>query len=415
MTKRKHARAARFAFTMVLGLGGVQVGCEGDPPPDNSPDMLTPATGDVASERELMIVATSVVNDPQRTTGMGPWTFGYLMTQMAPKGMDAADFTQHWLELWLVDQTINSFTASVRSRMREVLGAWPLRGDGKLDLSRAPFRLLAIVNRMDLRQQVADETNAGEGRFVFGLLNNAEAAPLTLIFEYRLPSKSIDDVHRWACRWHQLGSMALGPAYNTALQDLTDRFASRGALPEGTNGSALNQMRTNDIHMTRTTWELREFFLDQASGELHQRPLDRTPDQSFQGSTRLAEYINSNREAILADRHTVPPTFGGAPFQGVTAHIPFHAFEAGWRPPVEQNVEPTLRHRFSLNTCNGCHGGETRTFFTHLSYDHPIGSPARLSGFLTGISMIDPVSGTPRTFSELNQRSLHLRSLLSCK
>jgi hypothetical protein len=41
------------------------------------------------------------------------------------------------------------------------------------------------------------------------------------------------------------------------------------------------------------------------------------------------------------------------------------------------------RFNFSLNTCWGCHGGETQTGFTHVD---PVfyGTEATLSGFLTG-------------------------------
>jgi hypothetical protein len=43
----------------------------------------------------------------------------------------------------------------------------------------------------------------------------------------------------------------------------------------------------------------------------------------------------------------------------------------------------TTRHIFSRNACTGCHAGEVQTFFTHVD---PVffGSPATLSGFLTG-------------------------------
>lgn len=36
-----------------------------------------------------------------------------------------------------------------------------------------------------------------------------------------------------------------------------------------------------------------------------------------------------------------------------------------------------------MNTCSGCHGGETQTFFTHVD-PAGFGSEAGLSGFLTG-------------------------------
>jgi hypothetical protein len=45
------------------------------------------------------------------------------------------------------------------------------------------------------------------------------------------------------------------------------------------------------------------------------------------------------------------------------------------------------RHKLSLNTCNGCHGEESHTGFLHVG---PVsfGTPANLSGFLTGETIL---------------------------
>jgi hypothetical protein len=63
------------------------------------------------------------------------------------------------------------------------------------------------------------------------------------------------------------------------------------------------------------------------------------------------------------------------------------------------------RNKFSLGTCSGCHFTETNTPFVHINPSSPIGSPAALSGFLTGINMNDPVvTGTPRSYHDLQDR-----------
>ena len=51
--------------------------------------------------------------------------------------------------------------------------------------------------------------------------------------------------------------------------------------------------------------------------------------------------------------------------------------------PLSFITDDTVRHLFSLNTCSGCHGGETQTGFTQVD---PVffGTQATLSGFLTG-------------------------------
>src|SRR5262245_38575285 len=154
--------------------------------------------------RELLITDVSVVEDPARTynpctgagTPMGPWTFGKLMTEMANQpatGIDPSDFTLHWLQQWSTDRVINGFTVTNRATglNNVIINPWPKLANGKLDLSKAPFRLLAIVNRIDLRGSTAyGSGNAGEARMVFGLITcnpvppQKEAEPFTVIFEY---------------------------------------------------------------------------------------------------------------------------------------------------------------------------------------------------------------------------------------
>ena len=54
----------------------------------------------------------------------------------------------------------------------------------------------------------------------------------------------------WANAWHALGALPFpSEEYNAALQAITERFAGRGAMPGRPNGSALNQLRTNEIDL----------------------------------------------------------------------------------------------------------------------------------------------------------------------
>lgn len=133
-----------------------------------------------------------------------------------------------------------------------------VRGLGKREGAavKAPFKLLAIVNRMDLRAHDGGQASTGgEGRFVFGVLG-ADGKPLpplagdaaggfTVIFEYELIATRMDQRRDWAMRWAQLGNFPVGsPHYNQALEHLTRRFTDRGAAPFKPNGSALNQVRS---------------------------------------------------------------------------------------------------------------------------------------------------------------------------
>ena len=100
---------------------------------------------------------------------MGAWTFGRLMTEMANEpatGIRPGDFVEQWIQQWTVDLTINSFTVFNRAaRAQLFLDNWPRLPDGQLDLAQAPFRLLAIVNRLDLRgSTLYGSSDAGEAR-----------------------------------------------------------------------------------------------------------------------------------------------------------------------------------------------------------------------------------------------------------
>ena len=366
-----------------------------------------PAGCHVSTKRELMITDLSVVNDPVRTTGSGVWTFKHLMEEMAPTPADAPAMVEAMLTTFTVPQTINGFTVAERPGMQSfILSQWPRTPSGALDLAQAPFRLLAIVDRFDLRDLAAGD--AGEGRFVFAFAPSSFFFPLqaTLILEYKLPAASDADVRSWAQAFHGLGALAFGPDYNAALQVVTERFAGRNARPGTPNGSAINAVRTNEIDLGNNgLWELREFHLSPATGLLEPAPLALTPDRSFGNSSTLGSYINDNQAAILLERHVVPAQLGGQPFQ---AGAVFNDLTTWFAPGVDNEA----RHHFALNTCNGCHSlQETNVFFLQieprLSFQE---SP--LSGFLRGTTVSDPVTGQLRTFNDLARRNADLKAIV---
>src|SRR6185436_18084163 len=130
----------------------------------------------------------------------GIWTFGELITRMAGTGSPQA-LAAELLHQWEINIVVNGFPVPKRPMIRPlVIDPWlvasgcpagaPIVGTGAcpLDLQRAPFRLLAISNRVDL--ECANYTGPGDGeaRFVFGVLN-ATGNPLraAVIFEYKPP------------------------------------------------------------------------------------------------------------------------------------------------------------------------------------------------------------------------------------
>jgi len=357
--------------------------------------------------RELVIRDLSVVEDPVRTewTGSltdpadGAWHLGRLLTAMAPKDQDPAVFVRNWLKAWEADRTINGFVVPARPNIANVIAAWPKSADGKLDLRKPPVRLLAIVDRFDLRD--ARAKNAGEGRFVFGVLDaKGETTPFTIILEYKLPAKDGVEIREWAEQWHALGGYTLGtPEYNEYLQVITDRFAKRNALPSAPNGSAINQVRTNEIALA-APWELREFRLD-IRGRLAEVTVMQTPDLTLNNTDILSRFINQNRQQILAGTYEIPLKFEGRPFRAGSAINEITFFNA---PGI---LDPQTRHIVSLNTCSGCHGGETNTIFLQIN-PRDAGQVAQLAGFMTGIDVSDPVTGEVRHFDDIGRRATDL-------
>ena len=378
-------------------------------PAQGSVDFVLAADGcRVSRAKELMITSPTVVDDPVRTTGSGVWTFKHLMEAMAPTPDAAPAMVEAMMKTFTTDQTVNSFTIEARPEFQsQILDTWPRTADGGLDLSQAPFMLQAIVDRFDLRN--LSNGDAGEGRFVFGFFPPGSFFPpqATLIMEYKLPAATDADVQGWADAWHGLGALTQGtPEYNAALEAITERFASRGQRPGHPNDSAINAVRTNEIAFgDNGRWQMREFGLSADTGTLVPATIKLTPDLTFNGTDTVAAFINANEASIIAETHTVPLEFQGAPF--ATGSV-FNDLEAWIAPGINNNE---ARFHFSLNTCNGCHSAqETGTFFLQISPRTP-GGEAQLSGFLTGITVSDPVSGETRTFNDLQRRATDLKSI----
>jgi len=392
-----------------------------------------------APGKSLLINDPSVVGtgDPTRTwdpctgagTKMGAFTFGHLMTEMANQpltGINPSTFVMQWLQTWQANQTINTFNVPARPNIAtQIINPWlAASGGASLDLGIAPFRLLAIVNRLDLRTGSGgyggSTGNAGELRFVFGAVKpgrTCQLLPFTVILEYGVPIRGCAPVRSWAQQWVNLSSLTLGSStYNAALQAITDQVVLRNAAPSKPNGSALNQLRTNEIAIG-SPWELRQFNLLNPIDFLHETPVFQTPDMRFNaadpgwsGSTLLDTFITSTPAGA-----TIPTSFLATHFLGGAAPVTGNNTGYFWNTST-LDLDPShpgnwndRRFQFSLNTCNACHTGETRTTFTHISPTTPLGSPAALSGFLTGTTVTDPAFGAPtRTFNDLARRQSDL-------
>lgn len=451
-------------------------------------------------ERVLMIRNHQVVEDAARTvnpctgtgTPGGAWTFEHLVTEMANQpasGIDPADFVEQWLSTWPQNPgpNINGHTVSTRALMQQILSEWHAESAGaKLDLSKAPFRLMAIAPRLDLRtteggggggyggRMTGKFLDGGEARFVFGVVvrpawdesqfpilgpqiastTNGEcfALPFTVIFEYRVPKCDCPEVRSWARQWVHLANHDHGEAvYRDELERLTEQFVRADADPRRPNGSAIGQVRTNEIalpqdappHSPSFVWELREFQLTQKPFSFLEEtttantPQDRFNDTSdvdptltphFGGSPLLADWIQGPVQNALASNNNcaapvpqVPLLFQGSlpaadNFLGANPHTESTAYF--WdHSNLTHNYpfENWARHRVSLNACSGCHGRETNTPFLQIDPQVPFNNPAVLAGFLKGINGVsdpaDPGNFPDRHFDDLLRREVDIKKV----
>ncbi|MFE8599577.1 hypothetical protein [Archangium violaceum] len=399
----------------------------------------------VNPSKSLIINHSSVVGDPTRTWNPctnsgnpnGVWTFKHLMTEMANTTAPAPAFTERWLRQWLSAQTVNGRSVPPRGAMAtQILNAWPRLSTGELDLNRSPFKLVAIVNRLDLGRGNGGpygSSGAGELRFVFSVMNSQTCVRpyngFLVIFEYGVPQNQCAQVKSWAQSWQALSNSSLvlgGAAYNSQLQNLTQQVVMRNMAPGKPNGSAINQVRTNEIMLTTPWWEMREFRLfstaanprnftttSPAPGQLVEHVTVRTPFDMFNNTATITNFLTANNSTILAGTHDVPLDFGSTlNFLGAFPQMPNNGFF--WNAP-NLNTVPNgfnARHKFSLNTCNGCHAKETATNFTHVDAAGAL-SPFLATGMAnmnTPYNVTDPVSGQVRSFFEIRERAQHLDS-----
>jgi hypothetical protein len=403
---------------------------------------VDPATIDAS--QTLVITDPNVIGDPTRTfkpcspTGPvgnpnGKWTFHHLMDEMAntgATGITTDAFVTRWARRWQHLQVINDWPVPARSFVTNaILGSW-LSGT-TLDWTKTPFQLLAIVNRVDLRENgIYGGTNAGEARFVFGLVdpNTCANQSMTVIFEYGVRKGGCLAIKNWGQQWLNLQSLTPGSgAYKSALEAITIQFTERGTNPSQTpNQNSLNQLRTNE-KLGSPDWELREFRLardDADVGHLREVTTKQTPDLSLNNMTVVADYVNANATLVVQDKHAVPVEFPiGSPFLSGSAVTPFGIFWDG-TPPSPSTTITTLNSRFhfSLDTCNGCHAGETRTLFEHIGSGVPV-PVSQLSRFMAGdptspdgdFHMSPDAAGEPvdRAFNDLKRRRQSLAQLVS--
>jgi hypothetical protein len=310
----------------------------------------------------------------------------------------------------------------------------------------APFKLTAIVNRIDLRANMAytaSVTNSGETRFIFTLTNpligkipinpNQTGAQqehgnksgfvdwrgLNVIFEYGNPQTTNCQLQNFAQQWYDLsdpiytfGTPNINNPYKDALQAITDQVTAINAIPSKVNGSAIHRIRTNEkVFATffynqtssnpdvpknseeaweKQDWEFRQFEINPMSHKLVMVPLTNNPDHTANHSENIQEdYTTSshpvNNQDILNwifSGHRLQAQSGnfnlannllsgsGIVRREQTQYSDFirdNFISAGGYVDNTSPEAKQIRHQLSLNTCAGCHAGETKTVFTHIN------------------------------------------------
>jgi SdrD B-like domain len=312
---------------------------------------------------QLVIVdpnVTNPVNDPIASNASdGHFSFRYLLEQLSgcPNASTNAScmssFVNGWINQLGTQQTVNGF--SVPPRLTSLISQnWPKLTDGTtLDMSQAPFQLLAIVNRTDLHA-----TGQGEGRLVYGFVGpqsgpNPGPQTFTVIAEFLLPATgTLTSRKAWvnaffglpnAEGFQQACASSPNPrcVYNHNLQTLTDPFVTAAQLFD---------LRTNDFFLappgTPPPWGWRQFAVQIASGQNHLVTVGtaETPDISLNGSASVGNFLSANAAQVRDGFVSLPASF--------TAGEAFDLVQNAWSFP---SVDAATSKSFSGRTCNGCH------------------------------------------------------------
>ena len=385
---------------LIISLGLTNQACSARDTAEPETTACAAAAVEIDPFKEIIIVDEDVLADARsKNAAAGQWSFRYVMENMAASWVDPQQFVQKWLDGWETVPVFNTFPLNRPNEhprqavMREkVLCPWYKRTPANacnndcsscaantLDLAQSPFRLLAIANRLDLREHVALR-QSGEARLVFGLTEGAAddpasvPLPMTVIFEFALPQTRT--TAEWATAWHQLGAFpAQDEPYRAALASLTDSFVKRGSRVDGVNESALGQVRTNESYLN-WIWQQREFGINK-DGLLTMHATRNTPGESLNASSDLSTWVNANKDAIMKDRYELPASMLGASS---------NALSYTWTLP---GVDLATRNAFARGTCNGCHTTEHPSVDTAFHVSPYRKGRAKLSPF-----MYDPTAAS---------------------
>jgi len=381
------------------GAGGQANGADGPISPVGSPPASCPSVA-VSRFNELMIVDPQVTNDARASnqSAYHPWSFRQRLEALVPEAPEGAGaLASAWLDQWATATSVpvspdpGAATVSVEPRPaadQTFLCPWLIQSAGtgcdftcstcsnrRADLTLAPFRLLAIVNRLDAAVTgsaaagaVACGGSGGELRFVYGAADpqTSDVLPFTVVFEYAVALRPGETMRDWAAAWHALGQTTVGsPAFTAQLDVVVSQALARGTL---------QRVRTNEVTFGSADgdpWDMRQFvpqLTDAGTTRLVEVAVPETPRLTLATSSDLAQWIDANSASVVAGQNALPASMLASSAPIPTADFSWHTGAA----------DPATAAAFNQNTCNGCHGG--RTDPTDIPFQH-VAPPAATTAY----------------------------------
>jgi len=206
-----------------------------------------------------------------------------------------------------------------------------------------------------------------------------------------------------------LGNASTDNIYKSLLQNITDLVTSANSNTNRPNGSAIHRIRTNEklfpngppspveqhLSWGLQDWEFRQFEIDPGTHKLKLVPLTNTPPITSNHAININMDFTSNNPSVtnndlldwIYNGHMLQVKHGNynlpanlltvsALVTGEGAHYLDFKSEYWQSKRLEyQNsnynnpeyIANQIRQQFSLNSCIGCHTGETKTRFTHVN------------------------------------------------
>jgi hypothetical protein len=236
---------------------------------------------------------------------------------------------------------------------------------GELPENSAPFRLVAIVNRVDLASEPCSGTG-GELRLVYNAFDTSGSfdtpLPFSIIFEYTVPFTA----GSWAKRFHALADHANHSAeYRRVLQGLVDAVTS--------DIRNLHAVRVNE-KVLGSSWNMREFRVRGSS--LVPVALAETPSLSVNRTAQMDALIDERARQASGTPNAIAESL-------LTGDVDIPSQSFRWEGTKGQ----TKAGAFSQRTCNGCHGGN-RPANDPLAFEH-IGFGSAYYGSSSSVQISD--------------------------